>query len=61
MERITLEQKLDAIFRYENGEEILTSITKSLNLTTTEMLKKSNTDHLFTLLSAELFFCADFI
>lgn len=38
MARITIEQKLDAIFRYENGEESLTSIAKSLNLTTTEML-----------------------
>jgi transposase-like protein len=38
MARITLEQKLDAIFRYENGRESLNSIAKSLNLTTTEML-----------------------
>ncbi|WP_397538234.1 IS3 family transposase [Rummeliibacillus pycnus] len=38
MARITLEQKLDAIFRYENGEGSLTSIAKSLNLTNTETL-----------------------
>lgn len=38
MARITLEQKFDAIFRYKNGEKSLTSIAKSLNLTTTEML-----------------------
>ena len=38
MESITLEQKFDAIFRYENGKESLTSIAKSLDLTTTEML-----------------------
>lgn len=38
MARITLEQKFDAVFRYDNGEESLTSIAKSLNLTTTEML-----------------------
>ncbi len=38
MARITLEQKLDAIFRYENGEESLNSIAKSLNLTNTETL-----------------------
>ena len=38
MARITLDQKLDAIFRYENGEESLTSIAKSLDLTNTETL-----------------------
>ncbi|MED3554109.1 hypothetical protein [Cytobacillus praedii] len=38
MEGITLEQKIDEIFRFENGDESLTSIAKSLNLTTTEML-----------------------
>ncbi|NEU32152.1 hypothetical protein GN156_15470 [bacterium LRH843] len=37
MARITLEQKFDTIFRYENGKESLTSIAKSLNLTTTEI------------------------
>ncbi|WP_222124201.1 helix-turn-helix domain containing protein, partial [Lysinibacillus fusiformis] len=38
MAGITLEQKIDAITRFENGDESLTSIAKSLNLTTTEML-----------------------
>jgi transposase-like protein len=38
MAGITLAQKIDAIFRFENGDESLTSIAKSLNLTTTEML-----------------------
>ena len=38
MARVTLEQKLDAIFRYENSEESLNSIAKSLNLTNTESI-----------------------
>ncbi|WML52258.1 IS3 family transposase [Neobacillus sp. PS3-12] len=38
MARITLEQKLDAIFRYENGGESLNSIAKSLNLTNNETI-----------------------
>ncbi|MFJ7700869.1 hypothetical protein, partial [Lysinibacillus fusiformis] len=38
MAGITLEQKIDAITRFENGDESLTSIANSLNLTTTEML-----------------------
>lgn len=32
MAGITLEQKIDAIFRFENGDESLTSIAKSLTL-----------------------------
>jgi transposase-like protein len=36
MARVTLEQKLDAISRYENGGESLNSIAKSLNLTNNE-------------------------
>lgn len=38
MTRITLEQKLDAIFRVEKGDESITSIAKSLNLTNTELI-----------------------
>jgi len=38
MAGITFEQKIDAIFRSEKGDESITSIAKSLNLTTTEML-----------------------
>ncbi|WP_168193782.1 hypothetical protein [Lysinibacillus sp. SGAir0095] len=38
MAGITLEQKIHAITRFENGDLSLTSIAKSLNLTTTEML-----------------------
>lgn len=38
MARITIEQKLDAIFRYENGGESLNSIAKSLNLTNNETI-----------------------
>jgi transposase-like protein len=36
MARRTIEQKLDAISRYENGEESLNSIAKSLNISNTE-------------------------
>ncbi|KPN89555.1 hypothetical protein AO843_08835 [Lysinibacillus sp. ZYM-1] len=35
---MTLEQKIDAISRFENCDESFTSIAKLLNLTTTEML-----------------------
>lgn len=38
MARITLEQKLDAIFRVEKGDESITSIAKSLQLTNTELI-----------------------
>lgn len=38
MARITLEQKLDAISRYENGGESLNSIARSLNLTNNETI-----------------------
>jgi len=38
MAGITFEQKIDAIFRSGKGDESITSIAKSLNLTTTEML-----------------------
>jgi hypothetical protein len=39
MAGITLEQKIDAIFRYENGEESLTSIAKSLHLTRNKVIE----------------------
>ncbi|MFD4490907.1 IS3 family transposase [Lysinibacillus fusiformis] len=38
MARITFEQKLDAIFRVEKGDEGITSIARSLNFTNTELI-----------------------
>ncbi|MCM3239399.1 hypothetical protein M3589_16990 [Heyndrickxia oleronia] len=38
MAGVTLEQKLDAVLRYENGGESLNSIARSFNITNTETI-----------------------